>query len=107
MTTAVAKNAGGWSPTDIYLAFRQAKTALFYERRGVDLLPLAAFEADFPAQLAQIAKRNRKRRHWFDDVPLGRIWVVPKRLKSEEPGPPDVVRIGPQLHDEQRRDLEI
>jgi hypothetical protein len=34
------------SISDLYLAFRQAKVAHFYERRGVGLVALAEFEAN-------------------------------------------------------------
>jgi hypothetical protein len=30
--------------SDLYLAFRQAKTALYFERRGVGLLEIAKYE---------------------------------------------------------------
>ena len=39
---------------DLYLAWRQAKTALYYERRGVGLLGLAQFEAELPTRSASM-----------------------------------------------------
>lgn len=36
---------------DLYLAFRQAKTALYFEKRGVGLLELAKYEQKLPQPL--------------------------------------------------------
>ena len=39
---------------DLYLAFRQAKTALYFERRGVGLQILAEYEQKLPANLKSL-----------------------------------------------------
>ena len=41
---------------DLYLAFRQAKTALYFERRGVGLHELAEFEQDLPNKLRELRR---------------------------------------------------
>jgi hypothetical protein len=67
---------------DLYLAWRQAKTALYYERRGVGLLGLAQFEAELPARLrALLPSLNGDA--WFDNLSLGDVWIVPKRLDGD------------------------
>jgi hypothetical protein len=55
---------------DLYLAFRQAKTALYFERRGVGLLELAKFERDLAKNLHAL-NDVLERESWFDEVSLG------------------------------------
>lgn len=83
------------SPTiaDLYLAFRQAKTALFFEKRGVGLIELAAYEQRLPTNLRLLEKKLRKG-NWFDDLPVGEAWIVPKRLRADDNGDDGVVHIG-------------
>ncbi|WP_313918870.1 RNA-directed DNA polymerase [Tahibacter sp.] len=78
---------------DLYLAFRQAKSALFFERRGVGLLELAAYEQELPRNL-RVLRSKLASGGWFDNVQLGETWVVPKRLHASEGGRDHVVRIG-------------
>jgi hypothetical protein len=78
---------------DLYLAFRQAKTALYFERRGVGLFELAAFEQDLPNNLRAL-QRMLEDQSWFDGVDLGETWIVPKRLRGNQNNLDDVVRIG-------------
>jgi hypothetical protein len=78
---------------ELYLAFRQAKTALYFERRGVGLLELAKYEAQLPANLNAL-KRKVANGKWFDGVKIGETWVVPKRLNETEESNDGVVRIG-------------
>lgn len=78
---------------ELYLAYRQAKTALYYERRGVGLLELAAFEERLPQKLAQLGSRLDDS-EWFESVDLGDVWVVPKRLRRLVGDKNDVIRIG-------------
>lgn len=83
------------SPTiaDLYLAFRQAKTALYFEKRGVGLLELAEYEAELPENLGSL-KAKVANGGWFDDVEVGEAWLVPKRLRASERREDGVVRIG-------------
>jgi len=78
---------------DLYLAFRQAKTALFFEKRGVGLLQLAAYERDLPRNL-KILQKKLENRHWFDKLLVGETWIVPKRLHANDDSEDGVVRIG-------------
>ena len=83
------------SPTiaDLYLAFRQAKTALYFEKRGVGLLELAEYEQKLPDNLKAL-KRKVANGKWFDKVELGETWIVPKRLRATGEADDGVVRIG-------------
>ncbi len=44
------------SIAELYLAFRQAKAALFFEKRGVGLNALAEYEQELPANLKRLQK---------------------------------------------------
>lgn len=90
------------SPTptiaDLYLAFRQAKTALYFEKRGIGLLDLAAYEQDLPKRL-KVLQGKLVNGAWFDELEVGRTWIVPKRLRANQDADDGVVRIGaPQQH---------
>ncbi len=91
---------------DLYLAFRQAKTALFFEKRGVGLLGLAAYEQDLPRNLKALQKKLGTG-HWFDKLEVGETWIVPKRLRANDDGKDDIVRIGPSRLKNEGRSLEI
>lgn len=80
------------SLADLYLAWRQAKTALYFERRGVGLIDLAQFEAELPARLVALQTRLADEA-WFDELDVGETWVVPKRLNKEQSSD-KVVRVG-------------
>ena len=82
------------SIADLYLAFRQAKTALYFEKRGVGLLELAAYEQQLPRNLKALQSKLA-RWTWFDKLELGETWIVPKRLRANDDIGDDVVRIGP------------
>jgi hypothetical protein len=56
---------------DLYLAFRQAKIALYFERRGVGLLEIATYEQDLPKNLKTPQSKLAKGK-WFDRRPLVR-----------------------------------
>ena len=80
---------------ELFLAYRQAKAALFFERRGVGLLTLARFEQDLPRNLDRLATTLAHNGGWFDGLPEGDLWVVPKRLNMSAEGSNtnDLVRI--------------
>lgn len=87
------------SRAELFLAYRQAKSTLFFEHRGVGLLDLAKFESDLNNRLSMLANRLSENGGWFDDLPQGHVWIVPKRMRPgrNETG---VARIGvddPQL----------
>lgn len=67
----------------LYLAYRQAKTALYFERRGVGLLEWARFEDALPSKL-QALRETLKTKEWFDGVDVGKVWLVPKRVTPLE-----------------------
>lgn len=78
---------------DLYLAYRQAKSALFFERRGVGLHELAAFEADLLGNLKAL-RSKLKQDAWFDNVSLGEVWIVPKRFRQADEAAEAIHRIG-------------
>ena len=73
-----------WSKDALFLAYRQAKTALFFERRGVGLIDLALFEHSLDQRLGGLAATLSSNGGWFDDLPVGRVWLAPKKLAAAE-----------------------
>ena len=94
------------SIADLYLAFRQAKTALYFEKRGVGLLELAAYEHDLPKNLKTLQKKLA-RSSWFDKLDIGETWIVPKRLRTNDEQDDGVVRIGVARQTTARRPVDI
>ena len=92
--------------SELYLAYRQAKTTLYFERRGVGLLELAAFEEKLPENLS-LLRSKLSGAEWFDAVALGDIWVVPKRLYQTNDGADDVIRIGSKPIRENGQPIEV
>jgi len=90
---------------DLYLAFRQAKTALYFERRGVGLHELALFEQDLGNQLRAL-KETLEARPWFDGLETGESWVVPKRFREQDPISDEIIRIGAR-QDETARPIDV
>ena len=69
---------------DLFLAYRQAKTAHYYEKRGVGSIPLAQFETNLANNLVELQQKLAKH-NWFDGVDLADIWVTPKSLPDALP----------------------
>ena len=76
---------GATLPTrdELFLAYRQAKTALFYERRGVGLIELARFEHRLNERLDALAATLATNDGWFDGLQRGELWITPKKIRSE------------------------
>lgn len=92
---------------DLYLAYRQAKTALYFEKRGVGLLNLAAYEQELPQNLNALRDKLAEGT-WFDAIELGETWIVPKRLRATAVGDDGVVRIGaPQQRAGRAVDIQV
>ena len=69
----------------LFLAYRQAKAALFFERRGIGLFELAQFERDLTERLDALASRLSENGGWFDGLPnpnysQKRVVSLPKSL---------------------------
>lgn len=95
------------SIAELYLAFRQAKIALYFEKRGVGLLDLAAYEQDLPTNLKRLQSKLTKGR-WFDKIDeLGETWIVPKRIRATSEAGDGVVRIGAPRKDATGRPVDI
>ena len=73
-----------WNKDALFLAYRQAKTALFFERRGVGLIDLAVFEHSLDQRLGALTATLSSNGGWFDDLPVGRVWLAPKKLVAAE-----------------------
>src|SRR5688572_19109892 len=91
---------------DLYLAFRQAKTALYFEKRGVGLLELAAYEQELPKNLKLLQGKLAKGK-WFDKLEIGETWIVPKRLRASQGADDGVVRIGASRQQAAGRPIDI
>lgn len=96
------------SPTiaDLYLAFRQAKSALFFERRGVGLIEIAEYEQNLPENLKALQGKLARGR-WFDNLRIGEIWVVPKRFHARESGSENVILIGSTRQEPTPRPIDV
>ena len=84
---------------ELFLAYRQAKVSLFFERRGVGLVDLARFESNLKERLDALATTLADNGGWFDGLKAGELWITPKRLRyNEEDGSHNdktaVIRVG-------------
>lgn len=91
---------------DLYLAFRQAKSALFFERRGVGLIDLAAYEQNLPENLKALQGKLVRGR-WFDKLRIGDVWVVPKRFHTRENSSDNVILIGSTRQEPTPRPIDV
>lgn len=92
---------------ELYLAYRQAKVTLFFDRRGVGLLDLAKYESQLEQHLRNLQSILATNGGWFDDLPTGEVWIVPKRLRFPVPSDESVTRIGSIPPPGSNPDLEI
>ena len=92
---------------DLYLAYRQAKATLFFDRLGIGLIDLAKFEYRLEENLDALASVLSVNGGWFDDLPIGEVWVVPKRLRPVYPTDQSVTRIGTRSDRYSPTDLDI
>jgi hypothetical protein len=97
------------SLSDLVLAYRQAKATLFFDRRGVGLSGLAEFENDLEARLVALRAQLRGGDGWFGGLPLGRLWVVPKRIRSEPESATEIPAVTIGIPDDEgpNRDLDV
>lgn len=77
---------------DLYLAYRQAKAAVYAELRGAGLLEFARYEARLGPNLSALRARLAND-SWFDRSPLGTVWLTPKKADGDG-AVRDVLRIG-------------
>lgn len=90
----------------LYLAFRQAKAALYFEKRGVGLIELAAYEQNLPENLKSLQGKLAKGR-WFDRLQIGEVWVVPKRFHESQDAGDDVIWIGSTSQEPIARPIDV
>jgi hypothetical protein len=64
-----------WTLTDLYLAYRQAKATLFFERRGVGMIELARFERDLGRNLQRLLTKISSS-NWFDEISIGTTYIT-------------------------------
>lgn len=79
---------------DLYLAYRQAKGSFWSERRGIDLLPLARFEANLAANLQALHPKLGEPSRWFDKLDIGRPYLTPKAMSHETLPPMSIITVG-------------
>ncbi|WP_447940664.1 hypothetical protein [Pseudoxanthomonas mexicana] len=94
------------SIAELYLAFRQAKSALFFEKRGVGMNELATYEVELPEKLKKL-KRKLSGNSWFDKLDIGDVWVVPKRFHSKDESNDRVIRIGTSSQADPVRPVDV
>ena len=97
--------------SELFLAFRQATTSLFFERRGAGLFELAEFEDDLPLSLKRLRRklgRGGARFSCLSTKEMGEVWVVPKRLRTAQDDESDaaIVRVG-QYENDLAHDIDI
>ena len=92
---------------ELYLAYRQAKITLFFDRRGVGLIDLARFESELEKNLDELSLVLSENGGWFDDLPVGDVWIVPKRLESSSRRESAIAQIGSGPIDSCSHDLEV
>jgi len=88
----VSKGSKVPSISELYLAFRQAKSALFFEGRGVGLVELAAYEESLPDNLKSLQAKLSNGK-WFDKLQVGEVWIVPKRFHASPDGSGESPRV--------------
>jgi hypothetical protein len=91
---------------NLYLAFRQAKSALFFEKRGVGLIDLAAYENNLPRNLKALQAKLTGAR-WFDKLELGEVWVVPKRFHENTSSSDGFIGIGATHEESAKRPIDV
>lgn len=79
------------TPT-LVLAYRKAKTAFASERSAIGFHEFAEFESSLPSRLKAL-RSHLANEPWFDNIPIGRIAVVPKSSKTNH-SDPETVRVG-------------
>jgi hypothetical protein len=92
--------------TDIFYAFRQAKTALFFEQRGVGMTSFARFEDNLHERISRTAKLLGGEEGLFKGISIGKLLLVPKKVLDRDSAEPSTVKIG--LHKRRTRpSLEV
>lgn len=94
------------SITEVFLAYRQGKRALFEEQRTPDRLYLAGQEARLPAKIYRLQAHLRKRL-WFDRLNVGRLWVAPKGMQSRSTRESSVTVLDPEPSVADRFDIRL
>lgn len=68
-----------FSEAELFLAYRQAKIALHQERFGLGRIAVARSEVRLPEIIRRLRRQLRHKPGWFSGLPLGRVWLVPKK----------------------------
>lgn len=92
------------SVSDLYLAYRQAKITLFFEKRGVGLLELAKYEESLRDNIVRL-HRSFRSSAWFQ-CPIGTTYLAPKRVRPVS-AYDEVIRIGTPSSPSDPQDLDI
>jgi predicted amidohydrolase len=95
------------SLSELFLAYRQAKQALYQEQRTPDRLDIAEAEMRLPRRLL-VLRRNLLKGHWFDGLPLGVLWLpIKSAVHSKARGTGVIVVDGPPTKTLRRLNLRL
>ena len=95
------------SLSELFLAYRQAKQALFGEQRTPDRLDIATAETRLPRRLTAL-RRNLLEDGWFDGLPLGTLWLPVKKAVYSEPRDTGVIVVdGPSTKTLRRLNVRL
>lgn len=85
--------------TELLYAYRLAKRAFYYERRGAGLAEFAFYEKDLHSNLLRL-RALLDNDAWFDNLKLGKIWAMPKSAAQAVSSDAPIVRVGRGQNDE-------
>lgn len=106
-TSSIITNVMDVSLSELFLAYRQAKQALFQEHRTPDRLDIANAEAGLTGRLVTV-RRNVNRGQWFDGLPLGSLWLPVKNAAYSKRRDTGVVIVdGPPIKTLRRLNLRL
>lgn len=95
------------SVSELLLAYRQAKQALFQEQRTPDRMDIANAEMRLPAHLAKL-RRNLVDDRWFDNLQIGVLWLPIKNAVHTKPRESGVIVVdGPAVKTLRRLNLRL
>lgn len=95
------------SLSELFLAYRQAKQALYQEQRTPDRLDIAEAEKGLPRRLSAL-RRNLLNGRWFDGLPIGVLWLPIKSAVHSKTRDTGVVVVdGPPTRTLRRLNLRL
>src|SRR5438876_227374 len=71
------------SEVEVFLAYRQAKNAIYQEQRGFGRIELARAEERLPQLVTSLRRHLHRTDRWFTGIHLGQLWLLPKKAAPE------------------------